>query len=282
MAGTGVGGAAGAVPPACSVGQTRPCYTGPQGTSGVGLCKPGTQSCASDGTWGTTCAGQVLPQTEVCNGMDDDCNGIVDDIPRTDFEHLAYTTATTEDPLCTATDDTQWLHCNMAIEKFCKAQGCRTSGFGYVELGATDGDVSCLSNEPATEALTADLAMYGTCPGVGTTYANISDRFACQQAIDGYCRSKGYVSGFGPVGSASTNSWTVVCVHSGHATAVVTTYTALAQVFSGCSGPTSPSTAPGGCLAAAKRFCQGQGHVSGFGPVSNGTNNATTVVCLDP
>ena len=124
--------------------------------------------------------------------------------------------------------------------------------------------------------------MYGTCPAVGVVYAQISARFACQQAIDGYCRAQGYVSGFGPVGSASSSSWTIVCVRSGHATAVQTTYDALAQVFSGCSGPTSPSTAPGGCLAAAKRYCGANGYVSGFGPVSNGSGQNTTVVCLGP
>ena len=270
-----------APPPVCSTGQTRACYTGPQGTSGVGACKPGTQVCANN-AWGTTCSGQVTPTAEVCNGIDDDCNGVVDDIPRTDFEQLAYTQATTEDPLCTATDDTQWLHCNMAIQNYCKSQSCRTSGFGYVELGATAGDVSCLSKEPTSEVLTADLAKFGSCPSPSVTYAQISDRFACQQAIDGYCRSVGYVSGFGPVGSAASTSFTVVCVHSGHATAVNTTYDALAQNFSGCSGPTSPTTAPGGCLSAAKRFCGANGHLSGFGPVSNGAGQATTVICLDP
>jgi hypothetical protein len=31
----------------------------------------------ADGTWGE-CVGEVLPQTETCNGLDDDCDGDVD------------------------------------------------------------------------------------------------------------------------------------------------------------------------------------------------------------
>lgn len=63
----------------CAPGDTAPCYTGPQGTEGVGTCKGGQQTCAADGTWGI-CLGEVLPATEVCgNNIDDNCNGTVDD-----------------------------------------------------------------------------------------------------------------------------------------------------------------------------------------------------------
>jgi MYXO-CTERM domain-containing protein len=62
----------------CSSGATQPCYGGPTGTAGVGPCKAGTQTC-SGSTWGA-CTGQVVPVAEVCgNGIDDDCNGFVDD-----------------------------------------------------------------------------------------------------------------------------------------------------------------------------------------------------------
>jgi hypothetical protein len=57
----------------CLDGQTRACYTGPAGTVGVGACHGGSQTCVS-GNW-AACGGQVLPSTEVCNGVDDDCDG---------------------------------------------------------------------------------------------------------------------------------------------------------------------------------------------------------------
>jgi len=66
-------------------GMTFACYTGPAGTSGVGICRGGTQACtATPGSGVDTrgaCVGQVLPATEVCNGLDDDCNGKIDDVP---------------------------------------------------------------------------------------------------------------------------------------------------------------------------------------------------------
>jgi hypothetical protein len=65
----------------CRMGDTRSCYGGPPGTSGVGACRAGTQSCVVAGgqaSWGP-CTGQVLPTTESCNDVDDDCNGRVDD-----------------------------------------------------------------------------------------------------------------------------------------------------------------------------------------------------------
>jgi hypothetical protein len=58
---------------------TQTCYTGPVGTDGHGTCQAGLQACAS-GAWGP-CAGEVLPQPDICNGLDDDCNDLVDDEP---------------------------------------------------------------------------------------------------------------------------------------------------------------------------------------------------------
>lgn len=53
------------------------CYAGPGGTTGVGACKAGQQSC-SLGVWGE-CIGSVLPAAETCNGIDEDCDGQTDE-----------------------------------------------------------------------------------------------------------------------------------------------------------------------------------------------------------
>jgi hypothetical protein len=67
----------------CDPGQPDPipCYPGPAGTEGVGICAAGSRTCNDDGTsWGA-CGGFTLPIAEVCgNALDDDCNGMVDDI----------------------------------------------------------------------------------------------------------------------------------------------------------------------------------------------------------
>jgi MYXO-CTERM domain-containing protein len=89
----GCSGAIGPQPEACNGldddcdgivdGMAAPCYSGPSGTSGVGLCRPGLQACtaaAGSGvpSWGA-CVGAVLPSDETCNGLDDDCDGVSDD-----------------------------------------------------------------------------------------------------------------------------------------------------------------------------------------------------------
>ena len=57
---------------------TRHCYTGPSGTEGVGLCQGGTETCIN-GSWNGICAGQVTPQSESCDGQDEDCDGATDE-----------------------------------------------------------------------------------------------------------------------------------------------------------------------------------------------------------
>ncbi|MRG91441.1 MopE-related protein [Polyangium spumosum] len=64
----------------CIDGQTQSCYSGDPTTEGVGPCTPGQQTCDEKGAWGP-CIGQVVPKSqESCNGIDDDCNGEIDDM----------------------------------------------------------------------------------------------------------------------------------------------------------------------------------------------------------
>ena len=68
-------------------GLTQACYTGPPETLLVGVCSPGQVYC-DNGIWGSDspqgrftpglCTGEVTPQEEICDGADNDCDGVVD------------------------------------------------------------------------------------------------------------------------------------------------------------------------------------------------------------
>ena len=63
----------------CAPGTVQACYAGPAGTEGVGVCAAGQHTCNADGLGWGACNGQVLPGDEACDGLDNNCNGAVDD-----------------------------------------------------------------------------------------------------------------------------------------------------------------------------------------------------------
>jgi hypothetical protein len=67
----------------CTPGTVQGCFRGQPGRRGVGACVDGTQTCQGGdefGVWGP-CVGGITPQTETCDGLDNDCNGCADDNP---------------------------------------------------------------------------------------------------------------------------------------------------------------------------------------------------------
>ena len=75
----------------------KTCYSGPDGTANIGVCREGQQFCQEGQWFGETtagdivldfCAGENLPSREICDGADNDCDGETDfgqEIPETDI-----------------------------------------------------------------------------------------------------------------------------------------------------------------------------------------------------
>lgn len=63
------------------VSPEKPCYTGDPLDLEVenGQCRAGTQACELE--FYGPCTGEVLPGEEVCDGQDNDCDGVTDDLP---------------------------------------------------------------------------------------------------------------------------------------------------------------------------------------------------------
>jgi hypothetical protein len=62
----------------CTGDESKECYGGPDGTQGVGQCVTGLMTCIGGEFW-SPCEGDVVPEPEVCDGEDNDCDTEVDE-----------------------------------------------------------------------------------------------------------------------------------------------------------------------------------------------------------
>lgn len=101
----------------CETGETQPCYSGPAGTTGVGICAAGTQTC-TNGQWGN-CVGEVTPGTESCDALDQDCDGNANEGSCS----LPNATSTCSGGGCNISScNTGWDHCDNSIPNGCELQ----------------------------------------------------------------------------------------------------------------------------------------------------------------
>lgn len=123
----------------CRSGQTEVCGTD------VGRCETGTRVCRN-GNWGS-CTGSVEPIAEICNGIDDNCDGIIDNVggggtPASTACRCFGGAAPATEETCNDIDD----NCNSLVDEdiICCQPG-ETRQCGSFTGACTQGAQSCVS-----------------------------------------------------------------------------------------------------------------------------------------
>ncbi|MEZ4315868.1 MAG: DUF1592 domain-containing protein [Myxococcota bacterium] len=209
---------------------------------------------------------------EVCNGLDDDANGLVDDglevsvttLTATELQALGH-------PDCNASFDPMSPACFAANHRYCAATDCAATGYGPVDETGLGFDVVCLD---ATEATVVNTTF--TELSTHHDQCNASQRLgpACNAAISRFCASQGLVSGYGPVENSGDTA-VVTCTPG--ATTYQASYTEMSAHAALCDGSTERWGES--CNRAAHRWCAANGHESGFGPLEN-SGDLFVVACV--
>jgi Notch-like protein len=190
----------------CTNGQTQSCYNGASGTQGVGLCVAGTQTC-SGGSWGS-CVGETTPVTDVCDGLDNDCDGTADqgnpggNVACTTGQSGICSAGTTQcsggSIVCNANNTATSETCD-GLDNDCDGtvddgnpgggQGCSTGQTGVCAAGTTQcsgGSIICNANSSPSPELCDGLD--NDCDG-GTDEGDPGGNLACSTGVPGVCAS---------------------------------------------------------------------------------------------
>ncbi|MEL6346510.1 MAG: DUF1592 domain-containing protein [Myxococcota bacterium] len=214
-------------------------------------CGEGKAVCR-DGEWTGCSAPRPVP--EACNGVDDDCDGVVD---------LAERSCEVGGGLgLSICEDGGWSECEAPPRPPEQCNGEDDDGDGLIDEGL---EVTVLRVD--------DEDLVAAMPGCDPTVDSNSG--PCNAAIHRICGADAcFASGFGAVDRLGWSS-DLVCLDDDEAVLVTTTYPDLSVYHEGCTvaarhGPD--------CNAAVNRYCADRGWKTGYGPVEDGGDTAV-IVC---
>jgi len=161
-------------------GLTIPCGGNPSGDPGEGLCSPGVARCDSDNSSvGSpvylSCEGEVVPGLELCDGFDNDCDGLTDEDTDADGNDVV------------SNDGRIGLSCGLG-ECSSNLQACVN---GKIECSdgyeALDEDIPCNGLDDDCDGIVDEQSSY-SCGGSSSVECEDTDN-GCDAYSEGICQA---------------------------------------------------------------------------------------------
>ncbi len=211
---------------------------------------------------------------EVCDGDDDDCDGVADDGLRASMQlNIATPELMMLNASCTIGNEAS-VACRNAANDYCASHSsCTTNGFGPAFASPGLVHVLCVQATRREVFTVAELtaADNGCVP-------NMPNIIACNRAVHLRCQSRGHVSGYAV--SADPVNVQATCFDASRAVRFSMRYSDIRAFDSDCDGTRERVGAH--CNAAIHRKCQMLGmFAGGYGPITSAGDDLDAY-CVTP